>query len=143
MMRLARRNLTLALLGCLGCSGGLNRAEVSGKVLVDKQPLERGMINFYPVEGTPGPSAGAEIKNGEYHIARSAGVVVGKNRVEIKGFRKTGRKVPDPMAFGTNTLTDEILQIVPPEYSSQSTLTREIKGGSNTLDFDLPGVKPK
>jgi hypothetical protein len=70
-------------------------------------------------------------------------VVVGKNRVEIKGFRKTGRKMPDPMAFGTKTLTDEIIQIVPPEYNSQSTLTREIKAGSNTLDFDLPGVKPK
>ena len=142
-MRRARLNLAVALVGCLGCSGGLNRAEVSGKVLVDKQPLERGMINFYPVEGTPGPTAGAEIKNGEYHIPRSAGVVVGKNRVEIKGFRKTGRKVPDPMAFGTNTLTDEVLQVVPPEYSSQSTLVRDIQGGSNVLDFDLPGVKPK
>jgi hypothetical protein len=139
----ARLNLALAFLACLGCSGGLNRAEVFGKVLVDKLPLERGMINFYPVEGTPGPSAGAEIKNGEYHVARKDGVVVGKNRIEIKGFRKTGRKIPDPMAFGTNTLTDEIVQIVPPEYSSQSTLVREIKAGSNTMDFDLPGVKPK
>jgi len=143
MRSAARLNLALVFLGCLGCSSGLHRAAVSGKILVDKQPLERGMINFFPVEGTPGPSAGAEIKNGEYHIPRKAGVVVGKNRVEIKGFRKTGRKMPDPMAFGTKTMADEIVQIVPPEYSSQSTLTRDIKEGDNTLDFDLPGIKTR
>ena len=140
---------TQALLGCLvvllfglGCSGdGLKRAAVSGKILVDKTPLQEGAITFFPTEGTQGPSVGAVIENGAYHIPRDKGVIVGKNRVEIRGFRKTGKRVSDPMEPGK--LIDEIVPALAPQYHSQSTLIREIKEGTNTLDFDLPGTKGK
>src|SRR5438874_1875218 len=98
----------------VGCSGdGLNRAAVSGKVLVDNVPLDEGMINFFPVEGNTGPEAGIDIRNGTYHLPRKVGAIVGKNRVVIRGFRKTGRKIKDP--FGL--IQEEKVDAVPPEYN--------------------------
>jgi len=119
-----------------GCeASGLRRAAVSGTVRVDGQPLAEGSINFFPTEGTEGPTAGAPIVQGKYQIPRANGVTVGKNLVQIQANRKTGRKVPNPMAPGT--LTDEIVELLPPEYNTQSTLVRTIEPGSNVLDFDL------
>jgi hypothetical protein len=132
----------LVTLSILGCSGdGLKRAAVSGKVLVDKVPLEEGAINFFPIEGTEGPSVGGKVVNGDYHIPRSQGVIVGKNRVEIYGFKKSGRKVPD--VFDKNILVEERIDAVPADYNRKSTLVREIRDGDNTVDFDLTGFKPK
>ncbi len=42
-----------------GC-GSADRANVSGKVTLDGQPLETGSIAFEPIEGTQSPSAGAD-----------------------------------------------------------------------------------
>src|SRR5262249_27420377 len=94
-MRTARHAcLVLSLLCLAGCFG--NKAEVSGTVKLDGVPIKEGSINFIPVEGTLGPGAGAVIEDGKYHIAASKGVTVGKNRVEIRAFKNTGRKVQDP-----------------------------------------------
>ena len=136
----AAAGLMLAVLVCMGCSpGGLKRAAVSGKVLVDQMPLKEGAISFFPVEGAPGPSVGAVIQDGRYRVPRDKGVMVGKNRIEIRAFRKTGRKIPDPTE--PTRIIDEIIPAIPPEYNSKSTLIREIKEGSNSLDFDLPGSR--
>jgi hypothetical protein len=132
----------LAVLGLYGagCSGdGLNRAAVKGKVLVDNEPLDEGMISFFPVEGNAGPEAGIDIRDGAYNLPRKVGAIVGKNRVVIRGFRKTGRKIKDP--FGL--VQEEKVDAVPPEYNNNSTLVREIRPGDNTLDFELKGTKGK
>ena len=150
-MRNSGKRRTAAVLGAAvvlvvgtSCSpDGPRRAAVAGKVLVDQQPLVAGSINFFPVDGTAGPSAGTVIKNGAYQIARAEGVVVGKNRVEIRGFRKTGRTIPDPMARTAGRLIEEIVPALPPESNDRSTLVRDIRDGDNTLDFDLPGTKDR
>jgi hypothetical protein len=134
--RLSRRILAVLLLLALGCADGLQRAPVRGVVLVDGKPLERGVINFLPVQGTTGPGAGGEIRNGKYALDARKGPVIGTNRVEIRGFRKTGKQ---KTVMGS--AVEEEIQAVPPEFNDQSTLVREIKAGSNTLDFDLPGLK--
>lgn len=135
-MRMLRvRWLTFTLLFSLGCSPS-DRAEVSGSVQLDGQPVEEGSIQFIPVEGTKGPSAGAVITKGSYHIARGQGVVVGKNRVELRAFKTTGRKVQDPTA-PQGVKTEERVQAFPPEYSDRSTEVRDIQPGSNTIDFDV------
>jgi hypothetical protein len=102
---------------------------------VDGQPLAKGSINSFPTEGTSGPTAGGEIVDGRYHIGRAKGATVGKNRVEIRANRKTGRKAPNPTAPGE--LTDEIVELLPPECNERSTLIREVRAASNTIDFDL------
>jgi hypothetical protein len=128
----------VVVLAC-GCSGSSpQRAPVSGTVKVDGRPLERGVITFIPVEGTQGPGAGGEITDGEFALDQAAGAVVGTNRIEIRGFRKTGRKIN---VMGSTI--DEEIQAVPAEYNDKSTLTRPINDGANGLDFDLPGISKK
>jgi hypothetical protein len=126
-----------ALLCLPGCSGsGPQLAEVEGTVLLDGQPIDEGSIQFIPVEGTTGPGAGGVIKDGKYHIDRRKGVTVGKNRVELRAFRTTGRKVNDPNA-PPGGKTDERVQAFPPEYNERSTVVKDVQAGSNTINFDV------
>ena len=129
-----------ALAGCvllLGCHGSDDRrAAASGTVRIGGEPLVEGAISFFPIEGTSGPSAGGIIEQGEYSIPRSQGVAVGRNRVEIRGFRNTGRKVPD--IWDPNRMLDERVHILDAEYNDRSTLVREVQPGANRFDFDLP-----
>jgi hypothetical protein len=128
--------LILVALLAVGCSNGPRRAAVSGTVRVDGKPLERGVINFLPVDGNRGPGAGGVIKDGAFDVKAADGPVVGNNRVEIRGFRKTGRKI----TVQRETIDEEI-QVVPAEFNDQSKLVREIHERENTLEFDLPGKK--
>lgn len=128
--------LPFALLcSLLGCSGG-DRAEVSGTVSLNGKPIPEGSISFIPIEGNQGPEVGAVINNGRYHIPRSQGVMVGKNRVELKAFRNSGRKFPDPTG-PPGTLAEERVPAFPPEYNERSTLIRDVQKGSNTIDLDI------
>jgi hypothetical protein len=128
--------LALGLLAALGCSGSGSKAEVSGTVKLDGQLIEEGSIQFIPVEGTTGPSTGAAIKDGQYHIPRAQGAAIGKNRVELRSFKMSGRKIQDPTA-PPGTLTEARVQAFPPEYNDRSTVVKEIQAGSNTIDFDV------
>src|SRR4051812_38614003 len=106
-----RRDILLgcALSGLLlaGCGpAGPQRAEVSGTVKLDGQAVAQGSINFFPTDGNKGPEAGAVIKDGKFHIVRSEGPVVGRNRVELRSFEFTGRKIQDPTA-PAGTMTQE------------------------------------
>jgi hypothetical protein len=132
-------SLAAALLLLTGCSG--DKAEISGTVRLDGQLIEEGSINFIPVNGTTGPGAGAVITKGKYHIPQSKGVTVGKNRVELRAFKTTGRKVIDPTA-PPGTMTQERVPAFPPEYNDSSKLVEEVHKGSNTFDFDIPAPKP-
>jgi hypothetical protein len=119
----------------IGCSSS-NRAEVSGTVLLDGQPIEEGSIQFIPTEGTTGPSTGGVITKGKYYIASRDGAIVGKNRVELRSFKMSDKKIQDPTA-PPGTLTAMRVQAFPPEYNEQSKVVKEIRPGSNTIDFDV------
>lgn len=138
-----RRNLSkvgyllaggIVLLGSCSDSAS-NRATVNGTVALDGQPIESGSIDFFPVEGTRGPTAGGTIEGGRYRIESAKGAAIGKNRVEIHGMRKTGKSVADP--FGRATQIAQVVEIVPPQYHSNSTLVRDVASGENELNFDL------
>jgi len=119
----------------IGCSSS-SRAEVYGTVLLDGQPIEEGSIQFIPTDGTTGPSTGGVISKGKYHIYSRDGAVVGKNRVELRSFKMSNQKIQDPTA-PPGTLTTLRVQAFPPEYNDQSTVVKEIRPGSNTIDFDV------
>ena len=106
---------------------------------VDNQPLVEGSISFFPTEATTGPSAGGIIHDGEYHIPRAQGVIVGRNRVEIRGFRQTGKSVRDIWKPGQSVA--ERVSAIGPQFNDRSTLVRDIQAADNQLDFDLPGTK--
>jgi hypothetical protein len=134
-----RRNQRWVLAVCVvslaGCDSGLPRATVTGTVKLDGQPVESGAIAFVPIEGTKGGTAGAVIEKGSYRIDRVKGVMIGQNRVELRGSRKTGRMLPDPINPGGKI--EERVELFPPFYSTKSTLVREVVAGENRIDFDL------
>jgi len=122
--------------GC-GTDQGPERAAVSGTVKVDGEPLADGAISFLPTDGTVGPAAGGTVKDGAFDIPKEDGVVVGKNRVEITGNRKTGRKVPD--AGKPGSMQEEVVSAIAPEANTRSKLVETVKSGTNTFNFDVKG----
>ncbi len=129
--------ICIVIATCFGCGkNGPRRAAASGDVTLDGQPIEEGVIQFLPVEGTIGPETGGVITKGHYDIPRLRGPVVGKNRVELRASKKTGRKIQDPTGR-TGVLTDEYKEMFPPGYNTNSSLVREIKDEPNTLNFDV------
>lgn len=145
---MSKRSIPVAIFVCLvlvslgtiaGCQKGPRRAAVSGMVLVDKVPLMEGSISFQPTEGNEGPETGATIVDGKYTVSRADGAVIGKNKVVIRGFRNTGKKIPDIM--DRTKLIDERVKALGEEYNDKSTLVREIVDGKNELNFDLPSLK--
>jgi len=135
-----RRCGFLWVLFLVGCSDN-GRSEVSGTVSLNGRPIPEGAITFIPVEGNTGPGAGAEIRDGKYFIPREKGVTTGKNRVELRAFRETGRKVQDPTGR-PGVLTFERVMVFPPEYNDKSTLVRDVKPASDTIDFTITAPEP-
>ncbi len=129
--------ICVLLATCFGCGNkGLRRAAVAGHVTLDGQPIEEGVIQFLPVNGTVGPETGGIIAKGQYDIPQQRGPVVGKSRVELRASKKTGRKIQDPTGR-PGTLTDEYKEMFPPSSNTNSSLVRDIKDEPNTLDFDI------
>lgn len=127
------------LVGICGCSSkpedGISRVAVNGKVSLDGQPLESGYVTFTP-QGD-GPSAGGEIKSGQYAIDAGSGPSVGQYRVEIRSMIPTGRKIPN-YDGAPGEMMEETYNQIPPNYNTRSELTVEVKPDS-THDFNLQG----
>jgi hypothetical protein len=143
MAHVKARAFALMMIGVsvpLGCSSGdgTERARVRGQVQVDGQPLEAGSINFFPAGDAEGPTAGGVISKGMYDIPKESGPVVGKNRIELRGVKKTGRMVPNHMVPGT--MREELVEALPADVNTKSTMVREVAAGTNDIDFvDLKG----
>jgi hypothetical protein len=135
--------LAAGLLLLSGCSP--SEPTVTGVVQVDGELLANGSIRFVPVDGKGavagdhGPGGGATIREGKYRIEK--GLTVGRYRVEIQATRRIpGKPILDPV-FRDELLDDEV-PVVPPQYNKKSTLIREVKAGSQEIDFpDLKGIK--
>jgi hypothetical protein len=121
----------------LGCGHG-GRMSVEGTVTLDGRPLEKGSIQFSPLPGTKGPTAGGDIVNGKFNILPVGGPFAGKFTVQINAVGLTGRKILDPRS---NTMVDEYAQCLPARYNSQSELQAEVTAnGPNRFDFALTSV---
>ncbi len=123
------------LLGC-GRGSEIQRAIISGKVSYQGQPIAKGTIRFVPVKGTPGPQAGAEIKEGAYRVDASGGAPVGTLQVEIQAFRETAARpnLPAPLREQGGGWQ----QYLPPQYNRESTMEVTVNGtGEQTQNFNL------
>jgi hypothetical protein len=131
--------LCFAFLGVVfaGCSGkgytGEHRFPLSGKVTVDGQPMEFGVISFLP-QGEGGRVSGGPIKSGTYSVPEAMGATAGKYRVEIRWNKPTGRRVRDP--YGEEIM-DEYKEGLPEKYHKNSELSAEVSAKQTTFDFDL------
>lgn len=123
--------VAIALSAFTGC-GSEGRA-ISGEVTVDGQPVEDGAILFVPDGGGADRSeVGASIVNGKYSVEDGRGPKPGKYKVQIRWMKKTGRKYQ-----GADGVEDEKVQALPPRFNTETTLTAEVKGGKNTINFPL------
>ena len=77
--------ITVSLSGCGPSYDGPPRAEISGSVSVDGQPLADGVLNLVP-DGHDGRSASVPVAAGRYFIQEVDGPNLGKYKVEIYGF---------------------------------------------------------
>jgi hypothetical protein len=121
----------------LGCGHG-GRMSVEGTVTLDGRPLEKGSVQFCPLPGSTGPTAGGDIVNGKFVILPSGGPFAGKFMVQINSAGLTGRKIRDPRS---NAIVDEYAQCLPAKYNSKSELQAEVTAhGPNHFDFALASV---
>jgi hypothetical protein len=112
---------------------GERRYALSGKVTVDGQPLQFGLISFLP-QGEGGRVTGGPIKDGGYSIPEPQGATVGKYLVEIHWNKPTGKKVKD--AWGEEIM-DEYKEGLSAKYHSASELTAEVSPKQTSFDFEL------
>lgn len=126
------------LLTSSACNHSIERS-ISGNVTFDGVPLESGEIQFKPLEGSDGPTAGSMIVNGRYAIPAVAQGVRANNkyRVEITALIGQGRMSPDPNSpSGQSELLENI---IPDRYNTQSTLQVTVSSNpsENSFNFDL------
>jgi hypothetical protein len=117
-----------------GCDG--KRASVQGTVTYNGQPVNGGRIFFLP-EGEPvgRPTVHATIRQGNYSLAAAQGPELGRHRVEIVWHKKPGKQEQAPVQPGL--ITDDMEQVIPAVYNSKTTLSVDVRRGTNTCDFAL------
>lgn len=129
-----------------GCGPRRQSAGISGTVSFAGTPVAGGSIRFHHAEGTPGPGAAARIEGGRFRIEPGSGLWAGAYRVEILGWRPTGRQTrviddaipgrsgPQP---GAGVTVDDTEQYLPATCNVESRLQATLDPGENTVDFAL------
>lgn len=102
----------------------VQRFPVSGNVLVNGEPLERGTITFLPRDAKQAPVTWGRVSRGKYSV--DGGVLAGENVVVV---RDLGTVVPRP------TLDDVV--VVSPGGVEHPALMAHVNAGPNVFDFDL------
>lgn len=125
--------LCAAFVGAWGCGGQGDRpplGRVTGAVTLDGQPLVGAQVTFAPETGRP--SIGRTDSTGRYelfYVLATKGAKVGKHRVFI-GWPPADDDA-EPVA------KDAPRPTLPARYGQQSTLTADVRSGSNSFDFAL------
>jgi hypothetical protein len=117
----------LTLGACTG--GGLNLAQVKGKVLVDGQPATVGTIAFTPdsSKGTKGPPSGGQLDvQGEFTL-----IGVGGKKGAMPGFYKVTVSCPFDPATGGSSPTGQ------PQVSTQAGTCKIPAKYGNFMSTDL------
>jgi hypothetical protein len=118
------------LAGLAGCDRGPAVGTVTGKITVDGQPVDGGLIRMVPVDGNSQP-ADSVVTAGNYSIT----MPVGEKRVEIFWAPGGGGKI-DTASQGAEKA---IVQRVPAKYNTESTLVYTVEQGQAVKDFALSG----
>lgn len=136
MNRIVTAGCTLVAVLVAGCGRrdytGERRFPLSGKITVDGQPMEHGLICFFPKEKVQ--VSGGPITKGAYSIPEEKGANAGHYKVEIHWTKPTGKRVRD--AYGEEIM-DEYKEGLPDKYHKNSELTADISGKRTTFDFEL------
>jgi hypothetical protein len=116
-----------------GCKGG-DRCGVAGTVSWKGQPVKAGTILFLR-PGSPGPAAGAAIKDGAFEVPASHGLPPGSYKVSVSAAEALSRPIPatadnpgDPAPFR---------ETIPAKYNASTELTFDVVAGGPRLVLDL------
>lgn len=133
-----------ALLISAGCGGGGGKADVTGRVTVDGQPVPEGtLVTFSPAAGS---GDGLEVASGRVDgqgnytlysgIQGEAGVAPGKYKVHLTPAPDEDASYMDANRGGTPQAD---LGVIPKEYSSAATTPQEVdvEVGKNTIDIAI------
>ena len=111
--------VAMLLAAVSGC-GGRGFAEVTGTILIDGKPLPGALVTFTPEGPDAVRGVGSTNAEGRYRVVRPGskiGAMVGANRVSVTG-GDAGRALPA-------------------QYNTRSTLTYDVKRGSNVFDIEI------
>jgi hypothetical protein len=145
--------IVLAVAGC-GKPAGVSFAPVTGRVVVNGQPLAAGTIHFFPDEskGTSGPmSTGALQSDGSFTLrgpGLNVGAMVGNHRVYLTLPLQDQTPTPVPVIVNgevvvqtpqrepaAGTLAQIPKKFLQPETSAWTATVAE--GKANVLDFEI------
>jgi hypothetical protein len=121
---------TVLVVAITGCARD-ELLDVSGRVSFDGTPVQDGTISFRPSDGA-GPTAGGLVVDGHYALR----VAPGTKRVEIQEYKHVGMQravESDP----TSPIVPRTKAILPEKYNAKTTLTFDVRGSTDTADFDL------
>jgi hypothetical protein len=124
--------LLITLPALTGC-GADGLSEVSGTVKVDGQPLDKGAITFFPMDGKAATTGGA-IASGKYSVRVPAGTM--KVTISAPQFLRKKKLYPDNPNSPEMDVNEERL---PAKFSDhQKTELRLEVNGNTPKDWDLP-----
>ena len=121
-------SILLVWIAVAGCSRGPAVGTVVGRVTLDGQPVDGGLIRLVPADGNSQP-ADCMITAGAYSIT----MPVGEKRVEIYWTKTTAPGKIDTASQGS----EQVVTLVPAKYNTQSTLTHTVAKGQAVKDFSL------
>lgn len=138
--RFATSTLTLLLITVVVGCGGAEQAkvvQVTGKVMLDGQPMKFGTVTFQPSKGQP---ASGEIKsNGEFALSTyrpGDGAAVGRHKVKITSYSSQ-----DPAAEKSAGSSESLGEsLIPDRYTRFDTSGLEVAvlaGGNKPFEFAL------
>jgi len=115
----------------VGCSSDVTRVTVKGKVTLDGQLIDKGLVEFIPADGKTPSAKGGVIVDGQY----SAEVVPGPVIVKITSPKVIGTKkrydTPD------SPIDDVLAERIPAKFNEDTILKETIQPNQKELDFKL------
>jgi hypothetical protein len=121
--------VSAAICLCTGCSQGPATGLVTGEVTLDGKPLEKGHLEFTPVDGQ-GQTGGMQIAGGKF----SGPIPVAKMRVKIHAPRVIKGAY---QAYPGAPLEDDVVEALPARYHEKSNITLDVKRGRQEVRYDL------
>jgi hypothetical protein len=131
MLHTIRLASLVSVAACLftGCSQGPATGLVTGEVTLDGKPLEKGHLEFTPVDGQ-GQTGGIQIAGGKF----SGPIPIAKMRVKIHAPRVVKGTY---QAYPGAPLEDDVVEALPARYHEKSDITLDVKRGKQEVKYDL------
>jgi hypothetical protein len=126
MLSTVRLACAILAVGMSGCGSGVKTVRAWGDVTWQRVPVKDGVIVFFPIEGTAGPSTGGEIVAGRYDVPAAKGPRAGgAYRVEITAYGPVRLYSPDVGATAPAVPVRE--QIIPRRFNIETSLRSDVR----------------